>query len=352
MGQILHDSAPSYQVEFGIPWEPMEFVKRASGLSHPGYFLGVHEVLLDLFDKMSTASAHWLAQDRTAAMRKWTLRLAELKSLGCDGLEGASDHAKLILKDKNMKLFAEMVEASGSPDVKIAEDVAKGFDLMGPMPSGGIYPNKPLYATLLPEKVRDMAPLAREATWNAVRRSRDDAMCQEIYDSALEETSKGWMRGPLSFDELPEKTRRFGVKQSSSSSDGVKVMKFGPIDDFSESLINVTNSCDETIQPMGVDQICASLVKRMRVRPGDELVCKTIDLRKAYRNLPLSLSSLQDAYIAGLFPIRREATSFSDFGAPLRGEGSGDGVLCRTSYAIWRIGVVIFGLHWTVYFDD
>jgi hypothetical protein len=354
VGQILHDSAPSYQVEFGIPWEPMEFVKRASGLSHPGCFLGVHEVLLGLFDKMSTASAHSLAQDRTAAMRKWTLRLAELKSLGCDGLEGASDHAKLILKDKNMKLFAEMVEASGSPDVKIAEDVAKGFDLMGPMPSGGIYPNKPLYATLLPEKVRDMAPLAREATWNAVRRSRDDAMCQEIYDSALEETSKGWMRGPLSFDELPEKavlTRRFGVKQSSSSSDGVKVMKFGPIDDFSESLINVTNSCDETIQPMGVDQICASLVKRMRVRPGDELVCKTIDLRKAYRNLPLSLSSLQDAYIAVFSPSEGKPQAFQTLVLPFGARAAVMG-FCRTSYAIWRIGVVIFGLHWTVYFDD
>ena len=25
---------------------------------------------------------------------------------------------------------------------------------------------------------------------------------------------------------------------------------------------------------------------------------------------------------------------------------------CRTSYAIGRIGVVVFNLHWTVYFDD
>ena len=79
-------------------------------------------------------------------------------------------------------------------------------------------------------------------------------------------------------------------------------MKFRPIDDFSESLINVTNSCDETIQPMGVDQICAALVKRMRIRPRKRLACKTIDLRKAYKNLPISQQAMRDSYIAVFSP--------------------------------------------------
>ena len=354
-GQMSTDSQRISQVDFGIPWKPMEFVKRANGLSHPGHFLdGVHEVLLGLFAKMATTSTQSMAQDRTAAMRKWTLRLSELKALGNDGLESSPEHAKLILKDKNMKLFAEMVEASGSPDANIAEDVAKGFDLMGPMPAGGPCPYKPLHATLLPDQVRDMAPLAREATWSAVKRSKGDTMCEEIYNSALEECSRGWMRGPFSFDELPERailTRRFGVRQSSTSSDGVRVMKFRPIHDFSKSLISATNSCEETIQPMGVDQICASLVKRMRVRPGDRLVCKTVELRKAYKNLPLSSGALQDSYIVVFSPSEGRPQAFQTLVLPFGARAAVMG-FCRTSYAIWRIGVVIFGLHWTVYFDD
>ena len=115
---------------------------------------------------------------------------------------------------------------------------------------------------------------------------RDDPMCQEIYDSAIDECA------PFPFDRLPDGavlTRRFGVKQSTMHlSDGSKVMKFRPIDDFSESLINITKSCCETIQPMGVDQISAALVKRMRLRPGERLACKTIDSRKAYKNPPIS----------------------------------------------------------------
>lgn len=324
-GDAAGRSAETWQVEYGLPWEPMEFIKRASGLSHPGHFLdGVHDVLLGLFSKMATTSTHSMARDRTEAMRKWALRLAELKALKCDGLEDSPDHAKEILKSKNMKLF-ENVEASGSPDALIATDVATGFNLMGPMPCGRTFPGKPLYSTLLPQQVRDMAPLAREATWNAVRRSKDDAMCQEIYNSGSEECSRGWMKGPFSFDELPEKgvlTRRFGVKQSSTNSDGSKVWKFRPTDDFSESFINVTNSCEETIQPMGVDQICAALVKRMRVRPGDQLVCKTIDLRKACKNLPLSHEALQDAYIAVFSPSEGKPQAFQTLLLPFRARAS------------------------------
>ena len=187
-----------------MPWEPMDFVKRASGLCHPGHFLdGVHEVLKELFHKMANCTTHCMARDRTAAMRKWSMRIAELKASKCSGIEGSPPHAKEILKNKNMKLFAEMVEASGSPDKTIAEDIAKGFDLMGPMPAGGVFLEKALHATLLPQQVRDMAPLAREATRSAVKKSRDNEMCQEIYDATADECAKGWLRGPFNFDQLP-----------------------------------------------------------------------------------------------------------------------------------------------------
>ena len=136
-----------------------------------------------------------------------------------------------------------------------------------------------------------MAGLARTATRNFVGKDKQDDMCREVHNSAVDECPRGWMRGSFSLDQLPEGavlTRRFGVQQSSTMADGTKTIKFRPIDDFSESLINVTNSCDETILPMGIDQICAGLVSRMRCCPGERLLCKTIDLRKACKNLPLS----------------------------------------------------------------
>ena len=102
---------------------------------------------------------------------------------------------------------------------------------------------------------------------------------------------------------------------------------------------------------MGVAQICAALVKRMRIQPGCDLVCKTIDLRKAYKNLPISEAALGDAYIAVYSPETGMPLAFQTKVLPFGARAAVMG-FCRTSYAIWRIGVVVFGLHWTVYFDD
>ena len=344
-----------WQIEYGIAWTPEQFVQRAAGLSHPGHFLdGVHTVLSTSLEKMSKQSLHELAMERTAAMRKWTLRYEELKGQGVAGLQSSPQHAKQILKNKNLCLFAELVEESGSPDITLASDIARGFDLMGPIRTGGVFPHKPLFATLLPEQVREMSGLARSATWSAVKKGRENEMCQEIFDATIEERDKGWMRGPFTFEQLPEGsilTRRFGVRQSATMADGSKVVKFRPIDDLSESLINTTNSCDESIQPMGVDAICATLVRRMQTRPGDRLLCKTIDLRKAYKNLPLSEAALSDAYICVYSPTDRAPRAFQTLVLPFGARAAVMG-FCRTSYALWRIGVVVFNLHWTVYFDD
>eukprot|EP00435_Cladocopium_sp_Y103_P010662 s4477_g2.t1 len=344
-----------WTVQYGIPWSPEEFARRAADLSHPGHFLdGVHEVMSSSFERMKTLSTSELAQERTAAMRKWSMRAMHLKSTGEDGKENSPDHAKKILKSKNLKLFAEMVKESGSPDLSLCTDIANGFNLMGPMPSGGIFPCKPLHATLEPGQVRDMADMARAATWSNVRREGDNPMREEIYASTLEECKKGWMSGPYTLDDLPSGavlTRRFGVQQSSTLADGTKIQKFRPIDDFSESLVNVTNSCDETILPMGVDQICSTLVRRMRLRPGEQLLCKAIDLQKAYKDLPLSKEALHDSGICVYSPSAKAPQAFQTLVLPFGARAAVMG-FCRVSYAIWRIGVVLFNLHWTVYFDD
>ena len=71
--------------------------------------------------------------------------------------------------------------------------------------------------------------------------SRDGDMDQALYDLTMEEVERGWLEGPIAFDDLPEEatvSRRFGVRQGSRTSDGSRVFKVRPIDDLTESLIN------------------------------------------------------------------------------------------------------------------
>ena len=102
---------------------------------------------------------------------------------------------------------------------------------------------------------------------------------------------------------------------------------------------------------MGIDMILAALAMRHRSWGAEKLVGKAIDLRKAYKNLPLSLEALNDAYICVFDPESSQPRAFQSQVLPFGARAAVMG-FCRVSYAIWRIGVVIFRLHWTVFFDD
>ena len=259
-----------------------------------------------------------------------------------------------MLMGKNLALFEELVQASGSPDKDLAHQIARGFDLMGTIPTENIFPQKLLHATLTPGQVREMSSISRPATWQSTKKCMDKDLASEVHRITLEECERGWLKGPFSLHELPDSailTRRFGVKQSTTLSDGSRTYKTRPIDDFSESLVNSTNAADEAIQPMSIDMILSALAMRFRCWGPEELKGKTIDLRKAYKNLPLSSDALDDAYICVLDPVSMESQAFQSQVLPFGARAAVMG-FCRVSHALWHIGVAIFKLHWTVFFDD
>lgn len=156
-------------------------------------------------------------------------------------------------------------------------------------------------------------------------------------------------------DELAVCTRRFGVIQHSTESNGDRIEKVRPIDDFTESLVNPTNGTKESIVIHGVDFIIAGLAYRLRLRRkrgvSHDLKAKTVDLRKAYKQLPISLQSLNDAYLCVQDPDSGKPQIFSCRTLPFGARAAVTG-FCRTSHAIWFVGVVLMSLHWSVYFDD
>ena len=79
-----------------------------------------------------------------------------------------------------------------------------------------------------------------------------------------EEITKGVYDDPKNLGPQSIVTRRCGVKQSSTESDGSRSVKVRPIDDFTESLINLTNGADESITIHGVDFIVASICERIK----------------------------------------------------------------------------------------
>ena len=192
--------------------------------------------------------------------------------------------------------------------------------------------------------------------WHPLRKVTDAGIADDIYRVTVEEVDKGWLSGPFDLKDLgPNEslTRRFGISQTSSSSDGAQTKKTRPIDDFTESLINLSNSTEDKIDIHSVDVILASVLLRLRSSSDNrkELHAKAIDLRKAYKQLAISEVALGDGNLAALNPTTGKPEAFKCYVLPF-GARAAVQAFCRCSHALWHIGVTLFGIHWTCYFDD
>lgn len=97
------------------------------------------------------------------------------------------------------------------------------------------------------------------------------------------------------------------------------------------------NSCNRTIAPMGIDTIVSSLIFRLGGKPHQKMLAKVIDLRKAYKNLPLSCEALNDSYISVLNPQTGRNEAFQALVLPFGARAAVMG-FCRTSYGLWLVG--------------
>ena len=219
------------EMEFGLPWNPKDFVSKALGEKHPKNIIdGVPLALKEAIKTMVEGGPTSSAVERTAALRKWMLRAKELR---CEktGDFHMPVHCQEILKGKSMRLFDEMLQASDYPDLDLARQVCKGFDLLGPIPDSGVMPKKLTTAALSEEDIRCVADLNRESIWASTKNCRDLDIAKEVYRSTMQELDKGWLVGPFELGDLPPGsllTRRFGVSQTASDAVMGQVTKVRP----------------------------------------------------------------------------------------------------------------------------
>ena len=343
----------------GIYRDPHEFLKVATACRHPRSLVeGCPPALKHCITSVVDLGCANVAKERTATLRKWVSRAKVLKDAGELVPESTPKHCKDILRSKNMCLFREMLEESQYGDTNLTTDLCRGFDLLGPIPCSGVLPEKVTPASLTKDEVRLTAAANRKATLKAMCTCQDKEVAAEVYKATLDEKERGWLIGPVDPDSLPESailTRRFGVVQSTSGEGGVSVKKVRPIDDFTQSLANLTTSSRESIAPHGVDSILAGLILRIMLPrkrgQSSNLKLRTIDLRKAYKQLPLSEDALLDAHICVHNPHTGLPEIFQTRVLPFGARPAVQG-FCRTSAALWWLGTTLFRLHWTIFFDD
>eukprot|EP00435_Cladocopium_sp_Y103_P010598 s3784_g2.t1 len=224
------------------------------------------------------------------------------------------------------------------------------------------------------EELMEKGKFLRPAIIGKTRTSGDSNMATELYNITLKEaTEKQWLCGPLTYQQVGEvcgqrwlPVRRFGVEQKD---------KLRPIDGFCENQLNSTFTTVDKISLRAMDHVTwAALIickhcmhageMRFVLKTGEvlsgpvhddwrgncELKVTALDLKSAYKQLPLHESDVPKAVIAIMDPSCGETKYFTMRTLPF---GAAASVLHfnRISRLLWALGCKL-GLIWASYYDD
>ena len=167
---------------------------------------------------------------------------------------------------------------------------------------------------------------------------------EELWQKSMEEVAQGWSEGPFTLEQAPAGaifSKRFAIQQ------GKKVR---PIDDLSQSFLNAAFGSEGKIELHDTETITAAILMFMR-RCDADLVGKTIDLKAAYRQLPLSTEALRMSFIAVKRPQTGEVMLFRLLCLPF-GAVAAVHAFIRISLALCHLGHFFWLLPWSAFYDD
>ena len=354
---VLHPSAEGVSgdgevlvSQFGIPREPMDFCERAVQTGHPrGMAVQLPQLVREVIEQNFSMEPAELALVRCRELTKWTLRAEQLKQKELEFKQGLPEHMKPLMRRKRLLLLKEMLEAVGYPDKQLVEDIGNGFKITGWQCKTGVFPQSVKRPQFSVGTLKQMAKGLNRAILQQLGDDRDDEdLVAKTWEKTKEEVELGYIwhdegADPMNFF----LAKRFGLVQ--------KAGKLRIIDDCSIGGINSTVGAMEKYRVHAMDE-CAAFLAYMvdftqKGRGHGGISGRTYDLKHAYKQYGISEP---DRSMIRLAVKNADTGGISLFGVnslPFGASGSVGGFL-RISMAIWFLGMSLFRIVWTAFFDD
>ena len=254
------------------------------------------------------------------------------------------------MSTKRIALLEKILQDASYPDMGLVNDLKRGFDLVGELPTaGGMLPSKLVPATMAVGELGSNASRARYAMRASNASSGDTSLDEQLYQKTLDEVDKGWLLGPLEWDSLEDNavvSKRFGLQQGE---------KLRPIDDYSMSSVNATVTAKDQATADNVDVICAMLLQLMAGLRAQgkrtDLRARSFDLAAAYRQLCVAPTSKPFSYICVYNPHNKTNEVFSQVCLPF-GSKAAVNAFIRCSRCIQWLACRCLLLPTTCYYDD
>ena len=300
----------SWEMAWGIPWTPEEFMSKANESFHPRTLGSVlPQPLKCTLDALDNSDDAEVIQKRVCTLKEW-VHLAT--SLASDEEKLKSEmhpDVRAITASKRIVLWEALLAKYDYPDPEVSSLLREGIPLVGHTPISGVFKPKfkPMQAT--PQQVRTDFSKFRKKVHNSLK-PQETALMSEVFNKTKKELEAGWIVGPLTESQLDEGTlvsRRLGLQQGS---------KVRCIDNLTSSGVNLAVQAYEAPQPQSTDVVastCQRLLKYVRDKVGKgafQLLGKAFDLTAAYRQLPVHPSTAWASYICLVHPDTNERVYF------------------------------------------
>ena len=292
---------------WGSPWSPMEFVEEAVRAGHPSQLDACLPMRFKLLSqKFRVIPLIERCKHRIRKTKFWMDRMASLKSEEMILKANMHKDVRLVLADKNILLWKEMLKAINYEDMGVIEEFTSGTMLVGSAPTTGLWPAKFTPATMSISELHDTA--RRERLHGVKAIPMDPEMVETVWEQTMAEVQSGFLIGPIDLDQVPHHvplSKRFGIKQGA---------KTRCVDDFSRSGINSctqVSQVSESPKPQTVDIIAALGLSLMRHSPeGASRKVRAYDLSGAYRQCAVHPDSLQFSCILVAVPGEDRSVAF------------------------------------------
>ena len=348
-GDSGDDAEDIVQHAYGIPFSKEEFIQQAVIAGHPKSFLKAlpKEIECALHDHFNLSRSQ-LASKRSRWLSRQLEQAVLLKPQEDVLKSSMPQHIQKILAPKRLCLFKQILNEIGYIDVGVVDLLINGGNLVGPIPEGDVFPKHFRPNVHSVEQLMSNASLYRNAVLTSASLTGDEEVDKKLVEKSLDEVQQGWAQGPFDLDDIKEPfilNRRFAVRQKG---------KIRCVDDYSSSGVNGTCESREKPTLHTVDVVCGILAEYFRMASergvSSELRGKTLDLKSAYRQLPVSEDHLKFSHFV-VPAVGGKKLIFKGLAMPF---GSTHSVhfFLRIARALWAIGSSCLSLLWTNFYDD
>ena len=202
---------------FGVRWTPECFIKEAVLGGHPfSTFSGLPSEVRLACEFVASMSPVDVVNNRCSKLGEW-LKLSKSFQVEEEALKSSMPESRRkILESKKLRLMRHIIESEGYDDRALADDMSCGFALDGEVPQFHVLPKKLLPATMSRQDLRSNSKRSNDALRYMTRSCGDE----RLWDKTLLEVERGWLLGPLPWDNLKDETtlsRRFPLEQSAAT---------------------------------------------------------------------------------------------------------------------------------------